>query len=317
MNKLDQLKEYTTVVADTGDFNAIEQYKPQDCTTNPSLILKVAEMPQYLPIVEAAVAEAKATGKVMHDLIEEALDRLAVAFGEQLAQIVPGRVSTEVDARLSFNTEATIAKARRLIELYEQKGIKRDRILIKIAATWEGIRAAEVLEKEDINCNLTLIFGKIQAAACAEAGVFLISPFVGRILDWYKAATGKEYDAANDPGVVSVTDIYNYYKVFGFNTIVMGASFRSQGEIEELAGVDRLTISPDLLEKLQNDNGTLAAKLSVEAAMDSNQERMDCSEESFRWHMNEDAMATEKLAQGIRAFNADTNKLRAKIKEMI
>lgn len=317
MNKLDQLKEYTTVVADTGDFNAIEQYKPQDCTTNPSLILKAAEMPQYLPIVEAAVAEAKATGKVMHDLIEEALDRLAVAFGEQLAQIVPGRVSTEVDARLSFNTEATIAKARRLIELYEQKGIKRDRILIKIAATWEGIRAAEVLEKEDINCNLTLIFGKIQAAACAEAGVFLISPFVGRILDWYKAATGKEYDAANDPGVVSVTDIYNYYKVFGFNTIVMGASFRSQGEIEELAGVDRLTISPDLLEKLQNDNGTLAAKLSVEAAMDSNQERMDCSEESFRWHMNEDAMATEKLAQGIRAFNADTNKLRAKIKEMI
>ncbi|MFV0320830.1 MAG: transaldolase [Alphaproteobacteria bacterium] len=317
MNKLEQLKQYTTVVADTGDFNAIEQYKPQDCTTNPSLILKAAEMPQYLPIVEAAVAEAKATGKVMHDLIEEALDRLAVAFGEQLAQIVPGRVSTEVDARLSFNTEATIAKARRLIELYEQKGIKRDRILIKIAATWEGIRAAEVLEKEDINCNLTLIFGKIQAAACAEAGAFLISPFVGRILDWYKATTGKEYDAANDPGVISVTDIYNYYKVFGFNTIVMGASFRSQGEIEELAGVDRLTISPDLLEKLQSDNGTLDAKLSVEAAMDSNQERMDCSEESFRWHMNEDAMATEKLAQGIRAFNADTNKLRAKIKEMI
>lgn len=317
MNKLEQLKQYTTVVADTGDFNAIEQYKPQDCTTNPSLILKAAEMPQYLPIVEAAVAEAKATNKVGNDLIEEALDRLAVAFGEQLSQIVPGRVSTEVDARLSFNTEATIAKARRLIELYEQKNINRDRILIKIAATWEGIRAAEVLEKEDINCNLTLIFGKIQAAACAEAGVFLISPFVGRILDWYKAATGKDYNAVNDPGVISVTDIYNYYKVFGFNTIVMGASFRSQGEIEELAGVDRLTISPDLLEKLQKDTGTLAAKLSVEAAMDSNQERMDCAEESFRWHMNEDAMATEKLAQGIRAFNADTDKLRTKINEMI
>ncbi|MFV0432284.1 MAG: transaldolase [Alphaproteobacteria bacterium] len=314
MNKLEQLKQYTTVVADTGDFNAIEQYKPQDCTTNPSLILKAAEMAEYAPIVEAAINEAKSSGKTGDDLIEEALDYLATAFGERLANIVPGRVSTEVDARLSFNTEATIAKARRLIELYESKDIKRERILIKIAATWEGIRAAEILEKEGINCNLTLIFSKAQAVACAEAGVYLISPFVGRILDWYKKETGEEYTSKTDPGVISVTDIYNYYKVFGFNTIVMGASFRNQGEIEELAGVDRLTISPDLLAGLQNDEGSLTPRLSEEAAKASIQEKMDCSEEAFRWHMNEDAMATEKLAQGIRAFNADTDKLRAKIK---
>ncbi len=317
MNKLEQLKQYTAIVADTGDFQSIEQYQPEDCTTNPSLILKAAEMEEYQAIVKAAVDEAKATGATGDGLIEDALDYLAVAFGEKLAQIVPGRVSTEVDARLSFDTEATIAKARKLIKLYQDKGIGKERILIKIAATWEGIRAAEVLEKEGINCNLTLIFSKVQAAACAEAGVYLISPFVGRILDWYKKETGENYNGSDDPGVVSVTDIYNYYKVFGFKTIVMGASFRNKEEIEFLAGIDRLTIAPNLLAELQNDSGHLEPRLSIEAAMDSHQQRIDCSEKSFRWHFNNDIMATTKLAEGISAFHKDTDKLREKIRQML
>ncbi len=317
MNKLEQLKEYTAIVADTGDFQSIEQYHPEDCTTNPSLILKAAEMEAYQPIVKSAVKEAKAAALNDDFLIEDALDYLAVAFGEKLAQIVPGRVSTEVDASLSFDTEATIEKARKLIKLYEKKSITKDRILIKIAATWEGIRAAEILEKEGINCNLTLIFSKVQAAACAEAGAYLISPFVGRILDWYKKETGKDYNGLTDPGVLSVTDIYNYYKVFGFKTIVMGASFRNKEEIEYLTGVDRLTIAPNLLAELQKDTGTLEPRLSIEAAMDSHQERIDCSEKSFRWLLNNDIMATTKLAEGITAFHKDTNKLREKIKTLL
>ncbi len=317
MNKLEQLKQYTAIVADTGDFQSIEQYQPEDCTTNPSLILKAAEMAEYAPIVKAAVEEAKAAGATGDALIEDALDYLAVAFGEKLAQIVPGRVSTEVDARLSFDTEATIEKARKLIKLYEAKNIGKERILIKIAATWEGIRAAEILEKEGINCNLTLIFSKVQAAACAEAGAYLISPFVGRILDWYKKENQKDYSGAEDPGVVSVTDIFNYYKVFGFKTIVMGASFRNKEEIEFLAGVDRLTIAPNLLAELQNDTGNLEPRLSIEAAMDSHQERIDCSEKSFRWLLNNDIMATTKLAEGINAFHKDTNTLREKIKSLL
>ncbi len=317
MNKLEQLKEYTAIVADTGDFQSIEQYQPEDCTTNPSLILKAAEMETYQPIVKTAVKEAKAIGATGDALVEDALDYLAVAFGEKLAQIVPGRVSTEVDARLSFDTEATIEKARKLIKLYEAKNIAKERILIKIAATWEGIRAAEILEKENINCNLTLIFSKVQAAACAEAGVYLISPFVGRILDWYKKENQKDYTVNEDPGVISVTDIFNYYKVFGFKTIVMGASFRNKGEIEQLAGVDRLTIAPNLLEELQNDMGNLEPRLSIEAAMDSQQERIDCGEKSFRWLFNNDIMATTKLAEGITAFHQDTNKLRKKIKTLL
>ncbi len=317
MNKLEQLKQYTVVVADTGDFNAIEQFKPQDCTTNPSLILKASEMSEYAHIVEKALAEAKATGKTDDALIEEALDRLAVAFGCALAAIVPGRVSTEVDAKLSFDTEATIEKARRLIELYAEKSISKERILIKIAATWEGIEAAKVLEKEGINCNLTLIFSKAQAIACGDAGAYLISPFVGRILDWYKKSEGRDYTPAEDPGVLSVGDIYNYYKTFGYNTIVMGASFRNMGEIEELAGVDRLTIAPALLDQLQQDNGPLAEKLSESKAKQSKQEKIHMDEKTFRWMMNADAMATEKLAEGIRLFDKDTNTLREKLRAQL
>lgn len=313
MNKLEQLKQYTVVVADTGDFNAIEQFKPQDCTTNPSLILKASKMMQYNHIVQKALDEAKATRKVGDDLIEEALDHLAVNFGCELAAIVPGRVSTEVDARFSFDIEATIEKARKLIDCYQQKSIGCERILIKIAATWEGIEAAKILEKEGINCNLTLIFNKAQAIACAEAGVYLISPFVGRILDWYKKQEGRDFAAAEDPGVLSVADIYNYYKKFNHHTIVMGASFRNVGEIEQLAGVDRLTISPDLLSQLQNDTSKLDAKLSEAAAKASDQQRVDMDEKTFRWMMNMDAMATEKLAEGIRSFDKDTNILREKL----
>lgn len=317
MNKLEQLKQYTVVVADTGDFNAIEQFKPQDCTTNPSLILKASEMAQYDHIVKKALEEAKATQKTEDELIEEALDRLAVNFGCELAAIVPGRVSTEVDAKLSFDTEATIEKARKLIDLYKQKSIGKERILIKIAATWEGIKAAEELEKEGINCNLTLIFSKAQAIACAEAGAYLISPFVGRILDWYKKQEGRDFAAAEDPGVLSVSDIYNYYKKFGYNTIVMGASFRNIGEIEQLAGVDRLTISPDLLSQLQSDSSKLDAKLSEAVAKNSDQNKIDMDEKTFRWMMNMDAMATEKLAEGIRSFDKDTNSLRKKLRAQL
>ncbi len=296
-NKLEQLKSYSDVVADTGDIEAIRRYKPLDATTNPSLLFKAAQMPQYAALVKDALGSTSS--------IADASDKLAVAIGCEILKIVPGKVSTEVDARLSFDTQASIAKAHRLIELYEAAGVSKDRVLIKVASTWEGIKAAEKLEKEGINCNLTLLFSFNQAAACADAGVFLISPFVGRILDWYKANTDKkEYAPLEDPGVVSVTRIYNYYKQHGYNTVVMGASFRNIGEIEALAGCDRLTISPQLLGELEADQGKLERVLSPSntgAAIAKIRE----NEAQFRLGLNEDAMATEKLAQGIRGFVAD------------
>ena len=302
---LDSLREFTTIVADTGDFESIREYTPQDATTNPSLILKAAQMPEYAELVDKVLAEARNAD----DVLDEALDKLAVFFGLEILKIVPGRVSTEVDARLSFDTTATLAKARSLIARYEKNGIERERILIKIAATWEGIRAAEELEKEGIHCNLTLLFSFPQAVACADAGVQLISPFVGRIMDWHKAKTGNEYAPAEDPGVQSVTAIYNYYKKFDYATEVMGASFRNTGEITELAGCDLLTISPGLLEELQATEGDLPCKLTEETAKASNVEKIALNEAAFRWELNEDPCATEKLADGIRRFAADTVKL--------
>ena len=305
---LDSLRQYTTIVADTGDFESIREYTPQDATTNPSLILKAAKMSEYEALVDKVLAEAREEAG-SDDVMAVALDKLAIFFGLEILKIVPGRVSTEVDARLSFNTEATLAKARSLIARYEKNSIDRDRILIKIAATWEGILAAEELEKEGIHCNLTLLFSFPQAVACAEAGVQLISPFVGRIMDWHKAKTGNEYAPAEDPGVQSVTAIYNYYKKFDYATEVMGASFRNTGEITELAGCDLLTISPNLLEELQETEGDLPRKLTEETANASDVEKIPMNETAFRWEMNEDPCATEKLAEGIRRFAADTVKL--------
>lgn len=296
-NKLEQLKSYSDVVADTGDIEAIRRYKPLDATTNPSLLYKAAQMPQYAALVQDALGSTKT--------LDAACDKIAVAIGCEILKIVPGKVSTEVDARLSFDTRASIAKAHHLIELYQAAGISKDRVLIKVASTWEGIRAAEQLEKEGINCNLTLLFSFSQAAACADAGVFLISPFVGRILDWYKANTDKkDYAPLEDPGVVSVTKIYNYYKQHGYKTVVMGASFRNTGEIEALAGCDRLTISPQLLGELEADQGKLERVLAPGKSA-STLARVSENETQFRFSMNEDAMATEKLAQGIRGFVAD------------
>lgn len=308
-SKLEQLKAMTDVVADTGDIEAIRRFKPLDATTNPSLLLKAAQMPQYAGLISEAKQWAQQQGGSDAEQLANCSDKLAVAIGCEILGIIPGRVSTEVDARLSFDTSATITKAKRLIDLYEQSGIGRERVLIKIASTWEGIRAAEVLEKEGINCNLTLLFSFAQAAACAEAGAFLISPFVGRILDWYKANGDKpDYTPEQDPGVLSVTRIYNFYKQQGYHTVVMGASFRNTGEIEHLAGCDRLTISPQLLETLDGDEGTLQRKLSPSNQSDAIA-KPDNSESGFRWAMNEDAMATEKLAEGIRNFTADQIKL--------
>ncbi|NND80890.1 MAG: transaldolase [Gammaproteobacteria bacterium] len=302
MNKLQQLRDMTVVVADTGDLAAIAEYKPQDATTNPSLLLKVAQDENYQSYIDQAVATAEG------DLID-AVDNFGVDIGCEILKIIPGRVSTEVDARLSFDTAATVEKARKLIGLYEQRGVAKQRILIKIASTWEGIRAAEQLEREGINCNLTLLFSFAQAVACAEAGVFLISPFVGRIMDWFKANGGQQsYAPDEDPGVQSVTRIYNYYKQHGYATIVMGASFRNVGEIEALAGCDYLTIGPNFLQELREDDGQLERRLTPESTGQS-QERLALDEVSFRWLQNEDAMATEKLAQGIRAFAADQVKL--------
>ena len=298
---LDSLRKYTTIVADTGDFESIREYTPQDATTNPSLILKAAQMEEYGELVNKVTSEAAN--------MDEALDKLAVFFGLEILKIVPGRVSTEVDARLSFDTTATLDKARSLIARYEKNGVDRERILIKIAATWAGIRAAEELEKEGIHCNLTLLFAFAQAVACAEARVKLISPFVGRIMDWHKAKTGQEYAPADDPGVQSVTRIYNYYKKFDYATEVMGASFRNTGEITELAGCDLLTISPKLLDQLQDTPGDLPRKLSDESADACADEKVSLNETTFRWELNEDACATEKLAEGIRRFAADTVKL--------
>lgn len=304
-DKLSQLREMTVVVADTGDINSIKQYSPEDATTNPSLLLKAAQMPVYENLVKDAISWGKAQNDSDSKQLENILDRLAVNFGKEILEIIPGRVSTEVDARLSFDRDSTIERARRLIALYEAEGIARDRVLIKIAATWEGIKAAEILEKDGINCNITLLFGFCQAIASAEAGAFLISPFVGRILDWYKKSTGGEYSAIDDPGVLSVKRIYQYYKKFGYDTIVMGASFRNTGEIEELAGCDRLTIGPNFLEELQNDTSDLTRKLSPDMTFSDDLEKIEMDEKLFRWQLNEDAMATEKLAEGIRNFSKD------------
>lgn len=310
MNQLEQLKQLTTVVADTGDFQSMQAYTPRDATTNPSLILKAVQKPEYQPLLAQAVQQH--SGKSTAEII----DHLLISFGQKILEIVPGRVSTETDARLSFDTEATIAKGRHLIALYEAAGISRERILIKIASTWEGIRAAEVLEKEGIRCNMTLLFCLPQAIACAEAGAQLISPFVGRIYDWYKKQTGQEIYGADDPGVLSVKKIYNYYRKFGYPTEIMGASFRNTSQILELAGCDLLTISPDLLQKLSDSNTGIAQKLSKEAAMSSDVEKMHMNEKNFRFQLNEDAMATEKLSEGIRQFCADTVKLEQMIAAM-
>ena len=315
MNQLDALREMTVVVADTGDIDAIKQYQPQDATTNPSLILSASALPQYAPLIDEAVAYAKSKSNDKAQQLIDAEDKLAVNIGLEILKIVPGRISTEVDARFSYDTEKTIAKARKLMALYNEAGISNDRILIKIASTWQGIRAAEVLEKEGINCNLTLLFSQAQARACAEAGVYLISPFVGRILDWYKAHEGKEYAASEDPGVISVTGIYNYYKQYGYNTIVMGASFRNVGEITELAGCDRLTIAPPLLKALQENNTALVRKLEYKGEVKARPEKL--TEAEFYWEHNQDPMAVEKLAEGIRKFAIDQEKLEAMLAEKL
>jgi transaldolase len=309
MSLLESLKRHTTVVADTGDIEAMRQFRPQDATTNPSLLLKAAQQPQYRALVEAALADADQLGVAESKRAEAFMDRLAVNFGKEILKIVPGRVSTEVDARLSFDTAATIAKARELIGLYERAGIARDRILIKVGSTWEGIRAAGELEREAIHCNLTLLFSFAQAVACAEAGVTLISPFVGRIYDYYRKERGGDIPAADDPGVKSVTRIYNYYKKFGYKTQVMGASFRKVEQIIDLAGCDLLTISPDLLESLQQMDGELSPRLTPESARASSEAKISLDEKAYRWLHNADAMAVEKLADGIRRFDADARKL--------
>ncbi|MGR6467849.1 transaldolase [Rhizobium sp. PAMB 3182] len=307
-SKLEQLRAMTTVVADTGDFEAVARLQPVDCTTNPTLVLKALSTPAFAETLAEAVSWGKKQGGQDEAVVSAVADRLAISVGAKLVELVPGRVSTEVDADLSFDAEGSIAKARQIIAAYKERGIEKDRILIKLASTWEGIRAAEVLQKEGIDCNLTLLFSKAQAIACAEANVFLISPFVGRILDWYKKSTGKDYTAETDPGVVSVKAIYNYYKANGINTIVMGASFRNTGEIEALAGCDRLTISPQLMDELAADNGKLEKVLSASDAKDEPLVSLD--EKAFRWMMNEDPMATEKLAEGIRSFAKDLGSLR-------
>ena len=308
--QLDSLRKMTVVVADTGDIDAIKKYQPQDATTNPSLILSASALPQYAPLIDEAVAYAKAQSADKAQQLIDAEDKLAVNIGLEILKIVPGRISTEVDARLSYNTQATVEKARKLIALYNAAGISNDRILIKIASTWQGIRAAEILEKEGINCNLTLLFSEAQARACAEAGVYLISPFVGRILDWYKANTDKkEYASAEDPGVISVTKIYNYYKEYGYKTVVMGASFRNVGEIIELAGCDRLTIAPALLKELQENSTALVRKLDYKGEVKAKPQPL--TEAEFYWQHNSDAMAVEKLAEGIRKFAVDQEKLEA------
>ena len=312
---LDQLRDMTTVVADTGDIEAVARLKPVDCTTNPSIVLKSMDLDEFSEAIDEAVSWGKAQSGGHAGIVAAVADRLAISVGTELAKLVPGRVSTEVDADLSFDTGASVKKAHEIIAAYKDRGVERSQILIKLASTWEGIRAAEALQKDGIDTNLTLMFSKAQAIAAADASAFLISPFVGRILDWYKAETGETYTSETDPGVLSVRDIYNYYKSNGIETVVMGASFRNAGEIIALAGCDRLTISPGLLDELDGMSGTLERKLSpvdVEA-----QDAVDVDEVTFRWMMNEDAMATEKLAQGIRAFAADLNKLRALVDQKL
>ncbi|MBL4765606.1 MAG: transaldolase [Colwellia sp.] len=316
LSQLEQLKQMTTVVADTGDIEAIAKFQPQDATTNPSLLLKAAALPLYQPLLTKAVTWAKAQSTDASQQVIDAADKLSVLIGLEILKTVPGRISTEVDARLSFDTSASITKAHKLIAMYNEAGISNDRILIKLASTWEGIKAAEILEKEGINCNLTLLFSFTQARACAEAGTYLISPFVGRILDWFKKDTGRtDYPSDEDPGVVSVTSIYNYYKSRGFNTVVMGASFRNTGEILALAGCDRLTISPALMDELASNTDTIEQKLKAGSVQPSQETPL--TEAMFRWQMNEDAMATEKLAEGIKNFAIDQVKLEQQLAEML
>ncbi|WP_394251448.1 transaldolase [Vibrio profundi] len=306
-NKLEQLRKLTTVVADTGDIEAIAKYTPEDATTNPSLILKAAQIAEYAPLIDASIEYAKAQSDDKAQQVQDTCDMLNVNIGKEILKVVPGRISTEVDARLSYDMEGSVAKARQLIKMYNDAGITNDRILIKLASTWEGIRAAEILEKEGINCNLTLLFSFAQARACAEAGVFLISPFVGRIMDWYKAKEGRDFEASEDPGVVSVSSIYNYYKEHGYKTVVMGASFRNIGEILELAGCDRLTIAPQLLAELEAAEGDVVEKLVDTNGSKERPAAMTHAE--FLWDHNQDAMAVEKLAEGIRNFAVDQGKL--------
>ncbi len=308
-NQLAQLKKFTRVVADTGDFESMREFQPQDATTNPSLILAATQKNDYKPLLEKALADGRKASLSGAARIDYTIDRLLVYFGMEILKIVPGRVSTETDARLSFDTDGSIEKARQLIKLYKDHGISRDRVLIKIASTWEGIAAAEILEKEGIHCNLTLLFSLPQAVRCAEAKVQLISPFVGRIYDWYKKAEGHDFSGAEDPGVQSVTAIYHYYKKFGHRTEVMGASFRKREQIVELAGCDLLTISPSLLGELASSQETIVCKLKPENAAKSNIQRLELDEKKFRFLVNEDAMATEKTAEGIRKFAADIVKL--------
>jgi transaldolase len=314
VNQLDQLRKLSKVVADTGDIDLIRQFKPEDCTTNPSLILKAAQKPEYQHLVDEAVRWAAKKGGTKDARVEAACDRIAVNFGEQLVKLIPGRISTEVDADLSFNRQASLKKARAIIKAYESRGIDRKRVLIKLAATWEGIKTAEVLEKDGINCNLTLLFSMAQAVACAEAGVFLISPFVGRILDWHMKASGQTYTSETDPGVISVRRIYAYYKGHGYKTVVMGASFRNTGEIAALAGCDRLTIGPQFLEQLQKSTDPLPRALDPKA-FPKRKKPAPMTESAFRFAHNEDAMATEKLAEGIRLFTADLRQLRKMVAE--
>ena len=310
MNKLEQLKQMTTIVADTGDIDSIKEYKPQDATTNPSLLLKAAQQPEYVDLLRSAVAYGKSHSDDADEQTRLTMNKLAVNFGVEILKIIPGRVSTEADARLSFDTQGTIKHAQELIALYKEAGVDSDRVLIKVASTWEGIQAGKELEKQGIHCNLTLLFSLAQAIACAEAGVTLISPFVGRILDWYKAEEGVEgYPPPDDPGVKSVTRIYNYFKKFDYRTVVMGASFRNTDEILQLAGCDYLTIAPKLMHELQDASGDVKRMLDPESAKQSSDERITMDEATFRWQLNEDAMATEKLAEGIRNFTLDAAKL--------
>ena len=310
MSKFDQLKQFTTIVADTGDIDAIKAYTPTDATTNPSLLLKAAQQPEYRELLRAAVEYGKSKANNHDEQVHLTINKLAVNFGTEILKIIPGRISTEVPARYSFDSQRTITHAKEIIQLYVDNGVAPEHVLIKIASTWEGIQAAKQLEREGIHCNLTLLFSMPQAIACAEAGVTLISPFVGRILDWYKAKEKVDaYPPADDPGVISVTNIYNYFKKFGYKTVVMGASFRNKEQILELAGCDYLTIAPQLMQELQQADGPITRKLDPEKAKSSNLSRIDINEDNFHWLLNEDAMATEKLAEGIRNFNQDAHKL--------
>ncbi len=318
ISQLESLKKFSSVVADTGDIDSIQKFSPDDCTTNPSLIFKAVQSNKYKKLFDEVLANSKSRKfNQLNDQVDYISDQLAIAFGIELTKIVPGYVSTEVDSDLSFNTEATVEKAKQIINSYEQSGVPRNRILIKIAGTWEGIQAVKKLEAEGISCNCTLIFSLTQAVACAEAGAFLISPFVGRILDWFKANSSKDYDATNDPGVESVEKIYNYFKKYNYNTIVMAASFRNKEEIINLAGCDKLTISPSLLEELNKSEGDLDQKLSQNQSSQIDIDRINVNESSFRWHLNENQMASFKLAEGIRLFNKDLLKLKETIKEQL